>query len=41
MASVLATLLSMTYGFNTVMVIGFVIYALGIAAFRRVPTPVA
>ena len=29
------------HGFNTVMVIGFVIYALGIAAFRRVPTPVA
>ena len=39
MASVLATLLSMTYGFNAVMIIGFVIYALGIAAFRRVPTP--
>jgi MFS family permease len=39
MASVLATLLSMTYGFNAVMIMGFVIYALGIAAFRRVPTP--
>ena len=40
MASVLATLLSMTFGFNAVMLMGLVIYLVGIAAFRRVPVPV-
>ncbi len=39
MASVLATLLSMTYGFNAVMLMGLAIYLVGIAAFRRVPVP--
>ena len=39
MSSVLATLLSMTYGFNAVMLIGFGIYVVGILAFRRVPVP--
>ncbi len=41
MASVLATLLSMTFGFNTVMLIGLAIYLAGIAALRRVPVPTA
>ena len=39
MSSVLATLLSMTYGFNAVMLIGFGIYVVGVLAFRRLPTP--
>jgi len=39
MASVLATLLSMSFGFNAVMLMGLVIYILGVAAFRRVPAP--
>lgn len=39
MASVLATLLSMTFGFNAVMLMGLAIYLIGIAAFRRVPVP--
>lgn len=41
MASVLATLLSMTFGFNAVMLMGLAIYLVGIAAFRRVPVPTA
>ena len=38
-ASVLSTVLSMTFGFGTVMFIGLVIYAIGVAAFLRVPAP--
>ena len=39
MASVLATLLSMTFGFGTLMLIGLGIYAVGVLAFSRVPVP--
>ena len=39
MASVLATLLSMTFGFGTLMLIGLGIYAAGVLAFSRVPVP--
>jgi len=41
MASVLATLLSMTFGFNAVMLMGLATYLIGITAFRRVPVPAA
>ncbi|MFP6663982.1 MAG: hypothetical protein VCC00_07290 [Deltaproteobacteria bacterium] len=40
-ASVLATLLSMTMGFQTVMLVGLAIYLFGIAVFSRVPQPTA
>ncbi|MBM4267310.1 MAG: class I SAM-dependent methyltransferase [Deltaproteobacteria bacterium] len=39
MASVLATLLSMSFGFNVVMLLGLAIYLIGVAAFRSVPSP--
>lgn len=38
-ASVLSTVLSMTFGFGAVMLIGLVLYAIGVAAFSRVPEP--
>lgn len=38
-ASVLATILSMTIGFQAVMLVGLVIYLLGIGVFSRVPQP--
>lgn len=38
-ASVLATILSMTIGFQAVMLVGLAIYLLGIAVFSRVPEP--
>jgi spermidine synthase len=38
-SSVLATILSMTIGFNMVLVTALVIYAIGIAALTRIPAP--
>jgi spermidine synthase len=38
-ASVLSTILSMTIGFRMVMLVGLVIYVLGVSAFRRLPEP--
>jgi spermidine synthase len=38
-ASVLATVLSMTIGFQAVMLVGLVIYLIGISVFSRVPQP--
>ena len=38
-ASVLATILSMTIGFQAVMLVGLAIYLIGIAVFSRVPQP--
>lgn len=40
-ASVLATLLSMSLGFDAVMVLGLLLYLGGVAAFRPVPAPSA
>jgi spermidine synthase len=37
--SILATLLAMSLGFRTVLLLGFAIYALGVLAMRRVPAP--
>ncbi len=39
MASVLATILAMIFGFGVVLALGLVIYLLGIAVFSRVPEP--
>jgi spermidine synthase len=39
-ASVLATVLSMTFGFRAVLLLGFTIYAVGVAALAPVPAPV-
>lgn len=39
MASVLATLLSMSFGFRVVMVLALAIYGVAIAALRRIPAP--
>jgi hypothetical protein len=39
-ASVLATILAMTVGFNAVMLIGLAIYLVGVTAFLRVPSGV-
>jgi hypothetical protein len=38
-ASVLATILAMTAGFNQVMLIGLAIYLVGVAAIVRIPAP--
>jgi MFS family permease len=38
-ASVLATVLSMTFGFSVVMLIGLAIYVVGVATFARLPGP--
>jgi spermidine synthase len=40
-ASVLATLLSMTFGFEAVMLLALAIYVVAIAALRRIPTSAA
>jgi uncharacterized membrane protein len=38
-ASVLATLLSMSLGFGTVMVLALAVYGVAIVALRRIPQP--
>ncbi|MFP6638788.1 MAG: hypothetical protein VCC04_00985 [Myxococcota bacterium] len=38
-ASVLATILSMTFGFQMVFVLAFFIYVIGVVAFSRIPAP--
>jgi MFS family permease len=38
-ASVLSTILSMTIGFRMVMLVGLVIYLIGVTVFRRLPEP--
>ena len=38
-ASVLATMLSMTFGFRAVMLLALAIYAIAVAALRRLPAP--
>jgi len=40
-ASVLSSILSMSIGFDALMLVGLAIYAIGIAAFVRVPSPAA
>jgi MFS family permease len=40
-SSVLATILSMTFGFDRVMLAGVAVYAVGIVALLRVPVPAA
>ena len=41
LASVLATILAMTTGFNTVILVGLCCYLIGITAFLRVPSAAA
>ena len=40
-SSILATMLSMTYGFSVVLALAVAIYLVGILALRRIPAPVA
>jgi hypothetical protein len=40
-ASVLATILAMSFGFHAVLALAAAIYAVGVAALLRIPAPVS